>query len=268
MNFLVQQINGQTVHDFAWELLRCKEYWDMWVLPFPEAGRKEPFVIQYHDTEPGKEILFDGIKDPDSWTPIGSMEFVSAYLRKFYPDSEAMLRPLNVPGALFPFADRPLMNCHNRDDFKKFTEAIPGFWRLTPDIYRKSLDTIKDKFNGPVSYEYDATDFRGCQISPAIDIVSEWRVFVFHNQILDCKNYLGDFFIYPDPERIREMVKAFGNDAPAAYTLDVAVTPQAKTVVIECHRFFSCGLYGFTNLQKYPAMLSQTWFEIKRNIKP
>ena len=32
------------------------------------------------------------------------------------------------------------------------------------------------------------------------------------------------------------------------------------------HRFFSCGLYGFCEHNKYPVMLSQEWFEMK-NIK-
>ena len=59
------------------------------------------------------------------------------------------------------------------------------------------------------------------------------------------------------------MVKVYDAAAPVAYTLDVAVTPEGKTVVIECHRFFSCGLYGFSDIAKYPKMLSQAWFQMK-----
>ena len=58
------------------------------------------------------------------------------------------------------------------------------------------------------------------------------------------------------------LVKAYGEAAPKAWTLDVAVTTDSKTVVLECHRFFSCGLYGFSDLRRIPKMYSQTWYEM------
>jgi hypothetical protein len=53
------------------------------------------------------------------------------------------------------------------------------------------------------------------------------------------------------------MIKAY-KSAPIAYTLDIGITDY-DTIVIECHDFFSCGLYGFANHAIYPNMLYK-WF--------
>ena len=49
------------------------------------------------------------------------------------------------------------------------------------------------------------------------------------------------------------------------YTLDVGINSE-KTFVIECHRFFSCGLYGYCDHNTIPIMFSQAWYEMK-NLK-
>lgn len=242
MNFLVQTINKCYVYDFAFELTRSRDYYD-WM------GEK----LTLRKCE---DIDFDKIKNPDRYVPVGSVQFVSAYLNKFYPEAKKGLEPLNVPEVLFPFAGRTIANIHTPDDLKLFNDC--------PDVYVKSLTTIKDSKNGGVlPWEHDK--YVGFQMSSFIDIISEWRVFVFKGEILDCRCYLGDFFTYPDPKTVMTMVQEYKN-APRAYTLDVAVTSKGETVVLECHRFFSCGLYGFSMPHIYPAMLSQTWFEMK-NLK-
>lgn len=88
MTYLVQTIDGKVVHDFAFALLRAQEYY-LWL--------GEPFDV----------ILFgnagmDAVIHPNDYVPVVSIEFVSAFLRHFYPASEAALRPLNVPEVLFP----------------------------------------------------------------------------------------------------------------------------------------------------------------------
>lgn len=250
MTFLCQTYGGKVIHDFVFELLQAETY-AIW--------RGETFGIIFHE---GTD--FSGLKEnPAELTPVGSVEFVSAFLRTFHPEAESALKPLNVPEELFPFAGRRITDIWNRDDFLRFKDRIPGFQVTLPDLYRKSNDKIKSDLNGLVSYPYDATDFRGSQVSETIVILSEWRAFVFRGRIRDLRNYSGDFMVFPDTERIRAMADAYGDKAPVAYTLDVAVTAGGETVVIECHKFFSCGLYGFSDHKLIPYMLSQEWFEIK-----
>lgn len=252
MKFLAQTRNGKIIHDFVFALNEAMYYQEV-LAGF--MSQDKPILVRHDGCD------FSGIDNLDDYTPVGSIDFVSAFLRTFYPKAENMLRPLNVPEELFPYAGREIANVICKDDFKPF-------WKYN-EVYAKSIDEIKDQFNGlydDIHGKNVAKDFRHCQVSEVIQIVSEWRVFVFQGQILDCRNYSGHFFVYPDPDRIIKMVKAYEPAAPAAYTLDVAVTTKGETVIIECHRFFSCGLYGFKDHKLLPYMFSQTWFQMKNNI--
>lgn len=244
MHFLVQKVDGRVVHDFSFALLQAKEWYD-W-------SGKEKLFIRFSDGN------FDGIRIPGLYVPVGDIAFVSSFLSRFYPDRKEALRPLNVPEILFPFAGRRIANIWCKDDYA----PLQGI----KDVYAKSMDVLKDPFNGSfydVPANYERKDFRHCQVSEIIDIVSEWRAIVHHGAVLYIGNYSGDPLAFPDAGRIRGMAAAY-TDAPVAYTLDVAVTKSGETVVVECHRFFSCGLYGFNDLARYPKMLSQAWKEMIR----
>lgn len=251
MNFLVQKIAKKLAYDFTFELIQAKDYYD-WM-------GKESLDIRYLNTD-GASVdgdIFKRIASPDKYIPVGSVEFVSAYLRKFYPDSVEALKPLNVPEELFPYAGRTIANVHDADGMKAFANG--GL------LYRKSLNTIKDTANGPFQPKH-VSECIGFQISEPVDIQSEWRVFVFHDQVQYIANYSGDCLQFPDRFEINRIVEAYKGHSPIAYTLDVGVGCgrfQASTFVIEVHRFFSCGLYGFSDHQRIPKMLSQTWHQMK-----
>ncbi len=252
MHFLIQTIGGQIVHDFTFELIQCKAYYD-WL---NKSSLDEPFDYTLHEG-----LCFGSIEDPDKFIPVGSDGFVSTYLKTFYPKATEALRPLNVPEALFPFAGRKIKNVKTKDDLLCFTPY--------DNLFRKSNTTIKDQSNGRQKYvPENPEDFFGYQVSEEINIDSEWRLFIFRDEILHISNYAGDPLLFPDLLDIFQINKAYKGKGPAAYTLDVGVSldhenHKVKTFVIECHRFFSCGLYGFSDRQKYPIMLSQAWHEIK-----
>lgn len=255
MKFLVQKIAKKLAYDFTFELIQAKDYYD-WM-------GKESLDIRYLNTD-GASVdgdIFEHIASPDRYIPVGSVEFVSAYLRKFYPDSVEALKPLNVPEELFQYAGRTIVNVRDADDMKAFANG--GL------LYRKSLDIIKDTANGPFQPKH-ASECIGFQVSEPVDIQSEWRVFVFHNQIQHIANYSGDCLQFPGRFEINRMVEAYKGSSPAAYTLDVGVginRMHPHTFVIEVHRFFACGLYGYSDHQRIPKMLSQTWYEMKTNKK-
>lgn len=252
MKFLLQTIGKKIVHDFGFALTQSKDYTN-W------ASNCEMMTIKKHEG-----LDFSDIKNPDKYIPVGSVDFVSAYLNTFYPNAKKMLEPLNVPEVLFPFAGRDIMNIRTNEDLKQLYKF--------DDVFAKSMSVIKHPDNGwkynpnnEMSKLLNLDNYDNCigfQVSSYVEFLSEWRVFVFNGKILDCRNYLGDFFTYPNPNTIINMVREY-KDAPVAYTLDVGVIPGGETVVIECHRFFSCGLYGFNDFYHYPYMLSQEWFEMK-----
>jgi hypothetical protein len=104
MKFLIQKIKNEIVHDFAFELIRSKEFYD-WL------GEGE-FEIEYaYDfLWPKKYGLFGEEEDFRSRVPVGSVEFVSRYLLHYAPQQEHMLYPLNVPSCLFKYAGRLISN--------------------------------------------------------------------------------------------------------------------------------------------------------------
>lgn len=175
--------------------------------------------------------------------PIGSVEFVKNYI-KFWFDKTP--KPLNIPTELLleKFTLRKVFNGTEKDIndncFIKSNNTIKGF---TEFIYDKNKNIPKGNY----------------QISEIIDIESEYRVFVFHDMIIGMKHYIGDYFLYPNSNLIKDMVLSW-KSSPKAYTLDIGVTSNNETVIIECHDFFSVGLYGFDDL-KLPYMYSHWFYE-------
>lgn len=257
MKFLIQKIDGKLCFDFCRELVASSEYY---------KWRDEPFVIKYAAT------VVPELAHPENYVPVGSVEFVRSYAEKYYPDIKEGLKPLNVPQVLFPFAGRQICNVPAECDREDEKRIISHF--RTKNIYVKNNSVIKHPDNGYFDIVNDYNDventrnLRGCQLSGIrYDILSEWRVFVYNNKVEQVCYYDGDPLIFPLPDRIQEMVNAYKDTAPVAYTLDVYNVHEAgsfniKTYVMECHRFFSCGLYGFADYRKLPYMFYREWQEI------
>lgn len=246
MNFLVQKIDGEIKHDFAFEIIQAKEYYD-WL-------GDEEYEITYADDKVPE------LARPDKYIPIGSVDFVLEFAQKYYPRATKGLLPMNVPEVLFDEARRWIINVEKPWDLNDLDKA---YIEKIGRVYRKSLTRIKSEFNGLVEY-HGINDVLEFQISEEIPIDSEWRVFVFNEEVLHVSNYSGDPLLFPDKSAILYMIQILNESgtAPKAYTLDVGVH-GINTFVIECHRFFSCGLYGFNDHLRIPKMFSQEWNEIK-----
>lgn len=229
--------------DYVFELERAKEYYD-WLGEEKMTIRKIVFPT----------LLVAAVPDPDKYIPVGELCFIEAYVKQFYPQAAGALKPLNVPECLFSFAGRQITNVRKPEDIEKL--------KFHKGMYCKHLDKVKFLGNGP-AYDRTVDELINYQVSDIVIINSEWRIIVFHNEIQYVANYAGDPLIFPDRKTIKDMIAAFAPEAPVAYTLDVGVNWK-QTFVIECHRFYSCGLYGFSDLLKYPKMLSQAWREILR----
>jgi hypothetical protein len=237
MKFLIQKTEKQVRHDFAFTLLEASRFND-WLLD------REKIVCKFINTE-YDEILHKFIKlefKPQhlKFVPIGSVEFVTAFLQHFY---DLTPKPLNIPNELL----RPEFT--QRFVFNGTENEVVG------TKFIKSNDRIKG-FTAIVN-ETSVIPEGNYQISDVISIDSEWRAFVYRGKLRGLQNYAGEFTRFPDVDVIHGMIKAY-KDAPTTYTLDVAVCDHA-TVIIEVHDFFSCGLYGFADLNLLPRMF-YGWF--------
>jgi ATP-grasp domain, R2K clade family 2 len=131
------------------------------------------------------------------------------------------------------------------------------------EFFIKSNDRIKgySTFVGVANglyFPFDIPD-GNYQISEKINIDSEWRAFVYDGKLVGLQNYSGDFTRFPDIRTIKGMIEMY-KSSPIAYTLDIGINDDSGTFVIECHDFFSVGLYGFADYKRLPHMFYQ-WFQ-------
>jgi hypothetical protein len=226
MRYAIQTINGRVEHDFSLTLIEALRY-QKWMSDDPTP--KNYMLVDYNDVEylSGKDIV-----------PVGSVEFVTHYLSIFYDKTPT---PRNVPSVLFPYAGRQIRNTRDVST-------------IQPPCYVKSNTHIKSQHNGVYKEELPVDKY---QVSSLVEIDSEWRAFVFNQRLVGLQNYLGDFTIFPDVNKIKEIINAF-NYRHKAYTIDVWIN-YTGTYLMEIHDFFSVGFYGFNDLRVIPQMFSQ-WF--------
>lgn len=101
-------------------------------------------------------------------------------------------------------------------------------------------------------------------------IVSEWRLYIHHNKIVDARNYSGDFKIMPNWIWIEKKLTNY-KDFPIAYTIDVGIlssipfgSSERENVIIEFNDMWAIGNYGMEN-KRYLRMLVDRYFEIIKN---
>lgn len=234
MKFLIQTIDKKIKHDFSFTLIQS---------------------IDYHNWLSKGSITFK-LTDDDlkkDYTPIGSNEFVHSYMEKYLGCSP---NPINVPDELLDqkFTHRTIFNGTNNDllghKFIKSNDCIKAFTEY--------INTDENDFD-PKSIPDG-----NYQISEVVDIQSEYRCFVYQNKLVGVQFYSGDFTIFPDIKSVETMISSY-KSSPIAYTLDVGIN-ESGTFVIECHNFYSCGLYGFSNHRILPLMFNRWYYEYKCNL--
>lgn len=230
--FLIQTIDDNVVHDFSFTLIE-----------------KVKFINWFRNNEIYDYCFVETLSDDglENLIPVGSVEFVMDYY-KLYHGIDNLL-PINIPIELmkYEYLKRLVMFGSNKDMFKPKEKYF-----IKDNTKIKGITDI-------VSYD-KLPNNDDWIISELIDIESEWRGFVFNGELLDIRCYVGEFDMFPNVDQVREMIGKYKN-SPRAYTIDVGVNNDKGTFLIECHQFFSCGLYGF-NHHSIPLMFSSCHKEI------
>lgn len=115
--------------------------------------------------------------------------------------------------------------------------------------------------------------------SEVINILSEYRCFVYRGELVGIQWYAGDFKLFPYISVIEGAIKDFNAtnitvpttqapQPPIAYTMDFAIVENRKstlfsneTLLIECNDAWSIGNYGLES-KIYAKMLRDRWREI------
>ena len=131
--------------------------------------------------------------------------------------------------------------------------------RMLGDITSKSLplfikpaSEIK-KFTGDVFKTQSHLDnlkyFDGCNektviwTSTLLEFETEYRVFVSNGVIYGMKHYQGDYAKMVDIEEVKKMIATY-KSCPSAYTLDVGLTANGETKLVEVNDMWAIGSYG------------------------
>jgi len=231
MNFLIQTIYGRVKHDFAFALLGALEFY---------AWTGDPCSYQFIDHKDLPRVSTRRYVDP--MIPVGSVEFVHDFMTI---SNQPLPPPINVPPSLFTWAGREIYNGTEKDE--------PDF-----EYFAKNNDIVKAEV--PQLSPLPPGNY---QFSTIVDFTSEWRCFVWRGTLVGLQNYAGDFTEFPNVGVIKEMIAAYKNP-PCAYTLDAGLV-EGRTCVVEVHNFYSCGLYGFEDLQLLPLMLAGWYREYTRS---
>ena len=81
-----------------------------------------------------------------------------------------------------------------------------------------------------------------------------------HGAVLDVRPYVGDYHAQYDASVIDQAIKLW-QDAPCAYSLDIGVTKDGRTLVVEVNDGFALGHYGLTPLKALKFQKAR-WQEI------
>jgi len=236
--FLIQTIDNIVTHDFSFTLIEAIKYHNWY-------ENKKIYDYWLQENIPKDFIMSHLKKDIKDTIPVGSVEFILSYLNKYYNINN--IKPLNIPKQLMKpeYLKRWIVERATDTNIINAGE-IPIFVKDNTKI--KGWTNIVETNRGYPPGEY--------LISEYVEIESEWRAFVFNNRLVGLQNYSGDFTMFPDVELIKKMIADFNYSS--AYTLDVGINDKG-TFIIECHDFFSCGLYGFSDYKVLPLMFINTW---------
>lgn len=189
--------------------------------------------------------------------PVGSVEFVQKFYNLFFNIKE--IKPIGIPKEL---CTEDFLKRHIYEYNNEFKSYVPIVSQKTTSCFDKNKEYFikENKIKGitdigTINTVISNNKYSNFIISDIVEIESEYRCFVYNNKLLDCRCYGGDFKILPDFTIIDKMIKCYTNQS---YTLDVGITNKKETIVIECHDFFSCGLYGFSDYSSIIKMLLAT----------
>lgn len=171
--------------------------------------------------------------------------------------------PIDIPEELYKYTKREI----EVGTVKYFKENgnFPLFVKPT---------TLK-LFNGLVIPDSDELDYistltmQGDELriitSSVVNFVSEYRVFVAEENIIDCRKYSGDYSVTPDFDFIRETIGNYKSQ-PIAYAIDFGVTDNGDTMLIEVNDGYGVGTYGLDG-REYVRMSILRWNELCKNIE-
>lgn len=222
--------------------------------------------------ERGYEVRFadlaamagDAVAVDSGTVTVGSVAFVRRALRRLAAEPP----PLGYPACLRAYLGRRVWATNWAE-----VRARVGPDTATRAVFVKPRDHDKAFTGYVVSAFRDLIRTAGWPAemplwaAEPVRFVSEWRYFVLRGDVIGVGHAKGDPFRHPDPIVVRAAVADFALEAPVAYGIDLGVTDDGATLLIEVNEGFSLGCYGLGPLA-YSGFLIARWRELTELIDP
>jgi conserved hypothetical protein len=129
----------------------------------------------------------------------------------------------------------------------------------------KIISSISDLVGcGNYSEDYDVL------VSESLDICAEWRCFILYDEIVDVRPYgllldrnRKSYKYHYDFKVLDSMLEAFisWEERPMACSLDICVTKDGQTLLVEINDAYSLGCYGLASVF-YAKLISARWSQL------
>jgi len=164
--------------------------------------------------------------------------------------------PIDYPNSVKHLFNREIITTNLHNFIVDFNPEYPKF--IKP-VYTKTFDGALISKISDLNYLKNIEDVE-VFVSDPINILSEYRAFVYKKDLIYCCNYNGDFKLSPNYDYIYNLIKSY-KDQPIAYTIDVAILDDGSTTCIEFNDFWAIGAYGL-NPYDYANMLIDRYYQI------
>ena len=107
-------------------------------------------------------------------------------------------------------------------------------------------------------------------VSECLNIRAEWRCFIMYDEIIDVRPYgmlidssRQSHLYHYDENVLQEMLEEFKNieNRPAACSMDICLTKEGKTLLMEFNDAYALGHYGLAPIL-YAKFISARWSQI------
>ena len=202
--------------------------------PLIERGYK---IVPFNGDNPELSFVELGV-NPEEDICIGSVEATSWFFKACGVETP---KYIGYPESLQKFLGRKIIrmsiNDLSENDFPCFIKPANDVKLFTGDIVM--TPAMLDQLFLFKYFPHNIDIYK----SEIVNFITEYRVFVSHNEIRGIKHYRGDFTKFIDINVVKEMIECY-TDCPSAFTLDVGLTKEGKTLLVEVNDMWAIGSYG------------------------
>lgn len=148
------------------------------------------------------------------------------------------------------------------EDVRRGTECVfvkPVTQKLFTGLVWSPDDPLARMVLAPYEYETPV------MVSDVVDFVSEWRCFVKRHTLVGAKHYKGDWTKAPSRQLLDVAIAQGRGIMSDAYAIDLGVTADGQTLLVEVNDGFALGCYGLASVV-YASFMEARWEQFVRKI--